>query len=198
MKETNDETKDVEVKTGHTKDNSQIEKSQKSNNYLYYKLLELVNKESDKQLGKLKNDLDKLIHNSKQDWDNLVKWSQESADDVKDDGKNNARQDCVPNGLVSDYTNDDLIAYASSSFSSRKFYDLNVYLPKLLLLSHIVDDKFQQSVQKIFNINKTTGNGILNKGTIKYKRGPVKKFGRAKSKVENDYTMNYFLKVLVY
>ena len=118
------------------------EKKAKSeeNDYLFYKLLKLVKSEQLRQLETLESNLDRLISSNKHDWNALVTF------DIKDEYHiDKIRQDTVPNGIVSNHNIADLVQHTSAAFNSSKFYDFNEYLPKLVLLAHIVDDKFQKS-----------------------------------------------------
>ena len=167
--------------------------------YLYYELLDLVKNESYKNLEQLDSDLNDLINNNrngKKDWNSLISWPVNYFDIIDVEYKNisTLRQDCIPNGLKSDYTENDVIPYASSSFNSRNFYDFNVYLPQLVLLSRTVNDKFQKSVSKVFNIDATSKTGFLKNNEIIYTDGPVKTYERAKQKAENDYCNETFPK----
>ena len=164
----------------------------------------------------MEKNLSALIDKDKNDWNALIDWDpniNESSDSAV-----RVRQDNIPNGIIATYRESDLIHNTSSSFSSHKFYDFNDYLPKLVLLAHMVDDEFQISVQNIFDIDKKNGIGHLtsakttiqrlstetknddinvttieanndsNSNRIEYTRGPVKLYDRALSKSENDYS----------
>ena len=65
------------------------------------------------------------------------------------------------------------------SFNALKFYDLDIYLSKLMLYSGLMNGKFQNDIQSIF-INK---NGII------FREGPLKKIEGCKIKT---VIMNYF------
>ena len=127
----------------------------KDDNYLFDKLLDMVKKKSKENLHNLDNNLKLLIDKDKYVWNDLVKW------DLKNNGDNKVvvRQDNIVNGIISRYKESDLIHHTSASFNSHKFCDFNDYLPKLVLLAHMVDDEFQESVRNIFDINVTNGVG---------------------------------------
>eukprot|EP01084_Bolivina_argentea_P093190 167625_1 len=169
--------------------------------YLYYLLLELVDDEARMLLKKLESDLQGLADKYPNDWNNLIKF------DIPDRYEK-VRQDLIPNGIVSRYTYQQLADSSGTTFNSPKFYDYNEYLSQIVLLAQIVDDKFQQSVQDIFNVDKVTNEGKLNfseyntfynegkqdkddnvhgDGKIHYMKGPVKLLDRARSKAQNDY-----------
>eukprot|EP01084_Bolivina_argentea_P283043 484653_1 len=155
------------------------------NVYMYSLLLLIVNRESKNQLNKLESDLNILANKNLTDWDILTKWIAE-----KDENNEiQPRQNLVPNCIEPKYTHSQLIQLTGSSkFSATKFYDYYQYLPQLVLLAEFVDDPFQHSVQKIFNIDKNTKSAIQNGGEIRYMRGPVKLIERARNKAENDYS----------
>ena len=60
------------------------------------------------------------------------------------------RQDVVPNGIVSQYTYNQLSQTSGATFNSPKFYDHHQYLSQSILLAQIVDEDFQRSVQDMF------------------------------------------------
>ena len=107
-----------------------VEKS-KDSQYLYYQLLKLVDNESRNQLNKLEKDLDILANENTNDWDKLIKW------DIPDKYVK-ARQDIIPNGIVSQYSYQQLSESSGVTFNSPKFYDYNQYLSQLVLLAQIV------------------------------------------------------------
>ena len=119
------------------------------------RLLDIVQVKSKENLQNLENDLNVLINENKQGWNELIKW------DMNCDENDFIRQDKIVNGIVSTYSESDLIHNASSTFNSKKFYDYKDYLPKLVLLAHMVDDEFHLSIENIFNINKKNGIGYL-------------------------------------
>eukprot|EP01084_Bolivina_argentea_P070308 127823_1 len=180
------------------------EKKQKTENiqnkvhYLYYELLVLVDIEAQNQLNQLEKDLNTLSNKHTTDWDKLIKWNIPDQYPI-------VRQDVIPNGIVSQYTYNQLSESSGATFNSPKFYDYNQYLSQLVLLSQIVDEDFQKSVQDMFNIDKVTNEGIISfdndfegeeiktkekvgDGKINYVRGPVKLMERAKYKAQNDYS----------
>eukprot|EP01083_Nonionella_stella_P078905 216203_1 len=163
-----------------------------NNRYLYYELLNLVNAEADRQLRKLDTDLNELANANREDWNQLTTWDLPDDYDV-------VRQDLIPNGIVSRYTYNQLSESSGSTFNSPRFYDYNQYLSQLVLLSQIVDDEFQRSVQKMFNIDKVTRLGSIHTddhddekltgdGEILYLRGPVKLIERARYKAHMEYS----------
>ena len=124
---------------------------------MFYQLLNMVKTKAKENLNNLETNLHELIDKNKQlqEWNELVNWNYTNNNSV------NARQDKIPYGIVSTYKESDLIHHTSSSFNGRQFCDFTDYLPKLVLLAHIVDDKFQLSVRNIFNINARNGIGYL-------------------------------------
>eukprot|EP01084_Bolivina_argentea_P136560 240502_1 len=159
-------------------------------NYLYYELLNLVNNEAGTDLNELENDLNKQKQHNNNDWNTLVNWGLDNI------SKDIVRQDRIPNGVIGQHTFEELThqaGVASAGFDIFAHYDLNQYLPELILLAHIVDDGFQHSVCKIFDIDKQTHSGIImddekTNGEVRYARGPIKLAVRAKAKSANDYS----------
>eukprot|EP01083_Nonionella_stella_P073837 199931_1 len=182
--------KNVVQEHGESKqDEALTEETDESCTYLYYELLKLVEGQAKEQLNTLACNLNELANKNKDDWNALVKWEIPDADkDIKQ-----PRQDKVPNAIIPRYTEKELSEQgsSSSSFNSHTFYDYYEYLPQLVLLAQIVDDEFQNSVQKIFNIDKKIKQGTIEggdgDGVIHYMRGPVKLIERARSKAQNDY-----------
>ena len=108
------------------------DKSKKNNvQYLYFELLKIVNDEAQNQLNKLEQDLNILANENTNDWDKLVKFDLPSK-------YPKVRQDVVPNGIVSQYTYQQLAESSGATFNSPKFYDYNQYLSQLVLLAQIV------------------------------------------------------------
>eukprot|EP01084_Bolivina_argentea_P181780 313901_1 len=157
--------------------------------YLYYELLKLVDVQSANQLTKLEPDLS--TQSNKSDWNKLIEW--DIAGQYGD-----ARQDVIPNGMSSKYSFNELTEHmgVSATFNAHTFYDYNEYLPQLILLAQIVDDEFQKSVQKIFNVDKHTNIGAINhdedESDIMYVQGPVKVLKRAYNKAQSDYLDEQF------
>ena len=121
-------------------------------------------------MNNLETNLNELIDKNKQGWNELVNWNySNNTGSVNVQVNVDVRQDKIPYGIVSTYKESDLIHNTSSSFNSRQFCDFNDYLPKLVLLAHIVDDEFQLSVRNIFNINEN-GIGYLKSRCTKYNR----------------------------
>jgi len=163
-------------------------------NYLYFELLKLVEEESRNQLSKLEQNLNVLAEQYPSDWHALTTW------DIPDT-YDRVRQDAIPNGLVSQYSKDQLSESSNAAFASAQFYDYNQYLSQLVLVAQIVDDNFHQSVQAMFDIDKVSKRGIIpfdrkpnedekqqvGDGVIVYSRGPVKLIERARYKAQNDY-----------
>ena len=83
--------------------------------YLYYELLKLVDKESQHQLSKLEKNINILADEHKQDWNKLIVW------DIPDQYIK-VRQDMIPNGIVSQYTYNQLSESSGATFNSPKFY----------------------------------------------------------------------------
>ena len=160
---------------------------------LYYKLLDLVNKQGKKGLDDLEKDLSILAEEDKDNWNSLVTWDIPDKYEVM-------RQDSIPGGLKSKYPHSQLLQRTTSKFDAVRFYDYNQYLAELVLLAQIVDEDFQKSVQSIFSIDKSTNIGLIkhmdsddektikdSTNMIKYMRGPTKLIQRARAKAANDY-----------
>ena len=181
------------------KEENNLEEATKANEpqYLYYELLDIVNKESQNQLNTLEKNINALANEHKEDWNKLIKW------DLLDQYPH-VRQDVIPNGIVSQYTYNQLSESSGATFNSPKFYDHHQYLSQLVLLAQIVDEDFHRSVQDMFNIDKVTREAIISfddhfegeesktkekygDGKLKYARGPVKLIQRARAKAQNDY-----------
>eukprot|EP01083_Nonionella_stella_P161336 528300_1 len=124
------------------------------------------------------------------DWKSLIAF------DVETNYGMNPRQDEISNGLMAKYSKEELSQNInpSSTFNALKHYDMNQYLPNLLLLCHIINDEFQDCVMTAFGINATTNTTALNDTTncIKYRRGPIKQLVRCRAKCENDYRRAQF------
>merc|ERR1712228_785507 len=124
----------------------------------------------------------------KDDWLALVEW------DIPNEYES-VRQDMIVNGIASRYTFDQLSASSGTTFNSPQFYDYNQYLSQLVLLSQIVDEEFQESVQGIFGIDKVSNKAKISSlddekaddGFVEYMRGPIKLMDRARAKAQNDY-----------
>ena len=97
--------------------------------------MKLVDIESQNQLDQLKKDIKILADEHKTDWNKLIKW------DIPDQYVK-VRQDMVPNGIVSQYTYNQLSESSGATFNSPKFYDYNQYLSQLVLLAQIVCNIF--------------------------------------------------------
>ena len=130
-------------------------KDNDSKDYFFYELLRMVEKKSKENLHHLDNDLKLLIDKNKHGWHKLVNW------DMNNHSQTSIGQDNIVNGVTSPHKETYLIHNTSSSFNSHKFCDFNDYLPKLVLLAHMVDEPFQESVRHIFNINKPNNIGYV-------------------------------------
>eukprot|EP01083_Nonionella_stella_P167848 565096_1 len=184
---------------------TQIEENDGKSPFLYYELLKFVDNQSVKELDILKRDFDKIADEDHENWKQLIHLYV----DDKRNPDDKVRQDIVPNGITSKFTKQDMIDASSASFDSIKFYDYNEYLSELILTAQMNDDAFQRSVQKIFNIDKSTQIGKIDMnqndiddekhanpnrgdGVIVYNRGPVKTIGRARGKATSDYAKERF------
>ena len=103
----------------------------KTTQYLYFELLKLVNTESEHQSNELEKDLNALADESRDDWNKLIEYN-------LPDQYPKVRQDVIPNGIVSQYTYNQLSESSGATFNSPKFYDYNQYLSQLVLLAQIV------------------------------------------------------------
>eukprot|EP01084_Bolivina_argentea_P136564 240508_1 len=118
----------------------------------------------------------------KQYFDNEEKSNNSNWNYLKTYGKgdsisNDARQDMLKFGVKTQYSRDAIIKKVTPSFNALKFYNLNIYLNKLMLRSAMLNNKFQSDVRRIFNNRK----GVI------YRAGPLKNIQRCKSKCETDY-----------
>eukprot|EP01084_Bolivina_argentea_P100189 179953_1 len=159
------------------------ENKDENDNYLFYKLLNITQKESDKQakLG-LKDKIKKLEQMDENNWLKLVNYN---VDTIEYKNSDSIRQDMVKNGTVTEYTREFITnnCAATISFKPLHFYDINQYLPKLVLTSNMLDDNFQKCIK---NMYKDCG---LN---VQYRRGPVKLLNRCQAKSECDYANKNF------
>eukprot|EP01084_Bolivina_argentea_P318162 551712_1 len=165
------------------------------NDLLVQKLFDITNIQSIKNSIKLKEMEKKFNLN----WKSLVDF------DIETKYDENPRQDDIPNGLIAKYSKEELSQNInpSTTFNALKHYDINQYLPNLVLICHMVNDEFQECIMDIFNINNATNTNICdfynkdiengdNENLITYRRGPIKQISRCKVKSENDYrTMKF-------
>merc|ERR1712228_423741 len=163
-------------------------KDSKEPHYLYYELLKLVNVEAMNQINNLDANLMKMANKQKDEWNELTKW------EIPNEYES-FRQDMIINGIASRYTFDQLSTSSGTTFNSPQFYDYNQYLSQLVLLAQIVDEEFQASVQKIYEIDPVSNKGKVSASDdekyddvfVEYMRGPVKLMDRARAKAQNDY-----------
>ncbi len=160
--------------------------------YLYYELMKLIEGESNNQLNKLKEDMNVIANENNSAWKQLIKW------DIPDK-YDKIRQNYIPNGIVPKYNYKQLAEHTdlAPTFNVFSFYSHNQYLSELILLAQSVDNSFQQSVQKVFNIDSLTNIGIVEyekkenqhtgDGVVEYIRCPVQSMKSAKSKAQNEY-----------
>ena len=133
--------------------------------YFLYTLLRMLQTKSKYNLKQLDNNIKELSNKNRDGWNGLIEWDTNS--DNKENNKNNndnssvIRQDTIETGIISRYKETDLLHNTTSTFNSDKFCDFNDYLPKLVLLAHMVDDELHKSIRNTFNINKTDGKGYL-------------------------------------
>ena len=83
--------------------------------YLYFEILKLVDIEAQNQLSGLEKSINSLGDEYKEDWNKLIKW------DIPDQ-YTKVRQDVIPNGIVSQYTYNQLSESSGATFNSPKFY----------------------------------------------------------------------------
>ena len=166
--------------------------------YLYYRLLSMVENEAAVQLGKLKVSLGADADKDRDAWQRLVQWNVPAEKLTVLRHISDAplpRQDSIPNGVVSEFSREELNYDATNSkFDGAKFYDLHSYLDRLSLLAQIVDDDFQTAVKQVFNVKRRHDGDeqqMLEGDSCLYKRGPVKLLKRAQAKAENDYSGMY-------
>ena len=72
--------------------------------------MEIVNEESKNQLNILENTTNTLANEYKNDWIKLIKWN------IPDEYAK-VRQDVIPNGIVSQYTYDQLSESSEATFN---------------------------------------------------------------------------------
>ena len=186
-----EDEKDEEEKGGGDKAKKGKDQNVK---YLYFELLKLAESGSSNQVNELQKDLKVLEKKQQNDWNELIKWNIPNLPN-----KSDVRQDRVPNGIVSQYSYNKLTESSESTFNSPNFYDYNQYLSQLVLLAHVVDQEFQESVQSMYSVDKITGKGKVpcvestelksnnGDGYVKYSAGPIKLIDRARAKAQNDY-----------
>eukprot|EP01083_Nonionella_stella_P056398 148527_1 len=163
----------------------------KEKSYLYYKLLKLVDSASMEQLKELEQNLNTLSTKDISAWNELIVWNIGSKLQYKPD---EMRQDKIPNGIRSKYTFKEIANSSTALFNSLTFYDYNEYLSQLVLTAQIVDNDFQMSIKRMFNVDKHRNVGYLDdaKDGIVYMRGPVKQIERCRTKAQNDYNTQTF------
>eukprot|EP01083_Nonionella_stella_P062933 163617_1 len=152
--------------------------------YLFYELLKIVNKAAESQSNWLRQPMQDIADHNDEKWHYLSTYKYEN----KLYKPSMIRQDVIPNGVKSSYKHEELTkkTNASSHFNPHSYYDINEYLSKLVMAAHFNDERFQQSIMKVFDINKKSNLSNINK-RIKYQRGPVKLLERCKAKAETDY-----------
>eukprot|EP01083_Nonionella_stella_P145583 456494_1 len=161
--------------------------------YLYYKLLGLIKNESQKQLNLLVDNMKTEVRKDEIAWNKLTQYTVPTKA-LSGGGLISIRQDLVPNGVISEYAEEGLHREATNeSFDGAAFYDMHSYLPRLSLLSEIVDHDFQKSIRTVYNVDSSSNIGRISaadddeKIDVLYRRGPVKLLNRAMRKTENDY-----------
>merc|ERR1719384_3017812 len=127
------------------------------------------------------------MNQDRMDWMELTRW------DIPNEYES-SRQDVIMNGIVSQYSFDQLSAMSGTRFNAPQFYEYNQYLPQLFLLAQTVDDEFQASVQEIYGINKVSNKGKIASSDdekaediVEYMRAPIKSMNRARSTARNDH-----------
>eukprot|EP01084_Bolivina_argentea_P158547 276161_1 len=158
-----------------------------SPNYLYFYLLRYATDQGFKLLSEMESNIKKASDEYKIEDESvggLAVVSQWHPSDVDRDIR--IRQDTIPNGVVAEYTFEEISdAFpSSSSFDSHDCYDYSQYLPRLCLMAQSVDEKFQNSVRQIFDDAKDIASQFL--------PGPVKLMSRAKTKAQVDYFCENF------
>ena len=93
------------------------------------------------------------------------------------------------NGLRQD--NKDLMTFPNGSnerqlnqltkHGLKDFYDLQVYLPSLMIVANSLNEPFQKTMKNMIVNNSEMGNGCL------FKAAPIKQLSRAQAKAESDY-----------
>ena len=114
--------------------------------YLHDKLLKLIKTQAMRLLNELENDMNILREKHISEWNQIIKCQVNKYTNIQ-------RQDKIFNGLILRHNYDINI--------NQKFYDQNIYLPQILMIAQNVDNKFQECVKNVFNINNKTNIGYI-------------------------------------
>ena len=148
-------------------------------------LYEMVENTVDKGLLKQKKYIwDNIEKEEKQDqerWNRLLHFN----DNNKDSKQSEIRQDLIEGGLKADINLSELYqigAFIDDSSNVDVFsqYNSKVYLTKLLIFGHEIQDLFQSSMKSYFNFFPNA----------KYQSANVKTYARSKIKSETDYNQS--------
>ena len=109
--------KDISVSTQEEqkKDDQDTNRKDQKVEFLYFELLKLVDAEAQNQLNELDKNINVLGDEYKDDWNKLVVWD-------APDSHEKVRQDVITNGIVSQYTYNQLTESSGSVFNSPNFY----------------------------------------------------------------------------
>eukprot|EP01084_Bolivina_argentea_P203082 346890_1 len=147
--------------------------------YGYFQVYDMVSTESTYQVQKMvKETLEEEQKRNENNWYFIKNYPNY---ELKYNNPNiRLRQDVFENGIKSEHCRSSLahkISTINVSFNPIKFYDLSIYLSRLMLLCGFINDQFQNDVQLIFKQQKG----------VKYKQGPLKTIERCKLKTETDH-----------
>eukprot|EP01083_Nonionella_stella_P162116 531876_1 len=169
--------------TGDEKQNT-TDAHQDVRHILLHDLFKLTERESIRQGNKLRAVLLKSATDSC--WNELKRMNVPNNNDKP-------RQDLISHGIQTDHSRTSLLRTVtpSATFNAIRHHDLNDYLGKLMLRSHILNKSFQRDIRSIFHINAITMTNMP-VNTITYRPGPVKMPSRCKIKAESDYNTSQF------
>ena len=160
---------------------------------LYFDLArKTVDKSLIKQEKYIWDQVEKEKKNDLKNWDNIVNFSHPV---LNNSYKNDTlRQDCIPNGIKSNVSEEDIyimlpLFNKSNNFDVYNAYNNNIYLTQCLLYSHRMNQKFQSDVKSIFShIARSKGNNISHS----FSSGSVKLRERCVIKSSTDYGNKQF------
>ncbi|ETO31745.1 hypothetical protein RFI_05374, partial [Reticulomyxa filosa] len=104
-------------------------------------------------------------------------------------GKQQIRQDAIPEGLQCDVESTELqqvsLMSKSYNYDAKYEYDYNNYVSQLCIRAHSLNEPFQEAVQTLFKDQ-------LEKKLVKFTAGPVKTVQRVREKAFNYYRDSQF------
>lgn len=162
--------------------------------YLYEKLMALVDKISMNEQIILKNELLKNIQSESDSKEEEMYWNKLKAFEyqINDNRSSMLRQNAhfgyeqwSKEGLQPLHSLKSLDEQSKSAgINMSQFYDNNIYLDRLMLIAHFIDNEFQRQIKQMMeNVNG-----------CKVQRGPLKTIERCLIKTETDYAQCEFPK----